>query len=94
VGRGGESGPARRRARAGAWLRRPSCGPRRETARAHEGDGVSAGPTRQRERKGRGTAPAVDGRVNRPSAGENPTAGGLGGDSPPVTRFLGNGQAP
>jgi hypothetical protein len=32
--------------------------------------------------------------VNRPPAGENPTASGLGGDSPPVTRFLGNGQAP
>jgi hypothetical protein len=44
---------------------------------------------------GRGeTAPTVDGGVNRPSAGENPAASGLGGDSPPVTRFLGNGQAP
>jgi hypothetical protein len=40
------------------------------------------------------TAPTVDGGVNRPSAGENPAASGLGGDSPPVTRFLGNGQAP
>jgi hypothetical protein len=80
----GRSGPAGRRARANARLRRPSCGPRRETARAREGDGVSAGPTRQRERKGRGTAPAVDGGVNRPSAGENPAADGLGGDSPLV----------
>jgi hypothetical protein len=61
--------------------------------RAREGDGVSVGPTCQRERKG-GTAPAVDSGVNRPSAGENPATGGLGGDSPPVTRFLGNGQAP
>jgi hypothetical protein len=34
------------------------------------------------------------GRVNRPSAGEKLAACGLGGDSPPVTRFLGNGQAP
>jgi hypothetical protein len=33
----------------------------------------------------------VDGGVNRPSAGENPAAGGLGGDSPPVARFSGNG---
>jgi hypothetical protein len=41
-----------------------------------------------------GMAPAVDGGVNRPSAGENPAAGGLGGDSPSVTQFLGNGQAP
>jgi hypothetical protein len=31
--------------------------------------------------------------VNRPSAGENPVAGGLDGDSSSVTRFLGNGQA-
>ena len=45
--------------------------------------------------RGRGeTAPAVDGGVNRPSVGENPAASGLGGDSLPVTRFLGNGQAP
>jgi hypothetical protein len=54
VGRGGGSGPAGRRARASARLRRPSCGPRQETARAREGDGVSAGPTCQRERKGGG----------------------------------------
>jgi hypothetical protein len=33
------------------------------------------------------------GGVNWPSAGENPAAGGLDGDSPPATRFLGNGQA-
>jgi hypothetical protein len=79
--------------RARARLRRPSCGPRRKTARACEGDAVSVGPTRQREREGE-TAPTVDGGVNRPSAGENPATGGLGGDSPPATRFLGNGQAP
>jgi hypothetical protein len=94
VGRGGGSGPAGRRARAGARLRQPSCGPRRETTWAREGDVVSVGPTRQRVGKGGGTAPAVDGGVNWPSAGDNPAAGGLGGDSPPVTRFLGNGQAP
>jgi hypothetical protein len=74
-------------------MRRPSCGPRRETARARGGDGVSVGPTRQREREGE-TAPTVDDGVNRPSAGENPAADGLEGDSPLVTRFLGNGQAP
>jgi hypothetical protein len=51
------------------------------------------GPTRQREREGE-TAPTVDDGVNRPSAGENPAADGLEGDSPLVTRFLGNGQAP
>jgi hypothetical protein len=87
---GGQSGPAGRRARAGARLRRLSCGPRRETVRARERDDVSTWPTRQRERKGE-TAPAIDGGVNRPSVGENPAASGLGGDSPPVTRFLGNG---
>jgi hypothetical protein len=51
VGGGGDSGPAGRRARAGVRLRRPSCGPRQETARAREGDDVSMGPTRQREWK-------------------------------------------
>jgi hypothetical protein len=38
--------------------------------------------------------PTVDSGVNRPSAVKNPAAGGLGGDSPPVTRFLGNRHAP
>jgi hypothetical protein len=71
VGRGGDSGPARRRARAGARLRRPSCSPRQETAREREGDGVSMGPTRQREWKG-GTVLAVDGGVNRLSGGGEP----------------------
>jgi hypothetical protein len=45
----------------------------------------------ERAEGGGGTVPAVDGGVNQPSAWENPAAGGLGGDSPPVTRFLGNG---
>jgi hypothetical protein len=58
-------------------VRRPSCGPRQETARAREGDGVAAGPTRQRERKGERTASAVDGGTNRPSVREDPAAGGL-----------------
>jgi hypothetical protein len=49
---GGQSGPAGRRARADARLRRLSCGPRRETVRARERDDVSTWPTRQRERKG------------------------------------------
>jgi hypothetical protein len=83
----GGTGPARRSAR----VRRPSFGLRQETARAREGDDVSVGPTCQRERKGERTASAVDGGMNRQSAGEDPAAGGLGGDSPPVTRFLGNG---
>jgi hypothetical protein len=93
VGRGG-SGPAGRRARARARSRRPATahgGKRRGRTR---GDAVSAGPTRQRERDGE-TAPTVDGagRTGRPW-GRKPAAGGLDGDSPSVTRFLGNGQAP
>jgi hypothetical protein len=89
---GGLAQPSAERAR--ARVRRPSCGPRQETARAREGDGVAAGPTRQRERKGERTASAVDGGTNRPSAAEDPAAGGLGGDSPPVARFLDNVQVP
>jgi hypothetical protein len=62
------------------------------------GDGMGARERRrlrgahtpERAEGGR-TASAVDGGMNRPSAGEDPAAGGLGGDSPPVTRFLGNG---
>jgi hypothetical protein len=68
--------------------------PKAGTARAREGNDVAAGPTRQRELKGERTASAVDGGMNRPSAGEDPAAGGLGGDSPPVTRFSGNRWVP
>jgi hypothetical protein len=46
-------------------------------------------------RAGGETASAVDGaRANRPTARENPAAGGFDGDSPQLTRFLGIGQAP
>ena len=93
VGRGGFSvqpGAAHARARAPAQLR-PKAG---ETARARESDGITAGPTRQRERRG-GTAPRFDG-AGEPvvRGGENPATGGLGGDSPPVARFLDNGEMP
>jgi hypothetical protein len=94
VGRGGGelAQPSAKRAR--ARVRRPSCGPGQGTARAREGNGVVAGRTLQREWKGERTALAVDGGTNRPSAGEDPAAGGLGGDSPPVARFLDNVQVP
>jgi hypothetical protein len=57
--------------------RRPSCGPRAgETARARGSDGVTAGPTRQRERRGKRRSGSTA-RVNRSSAGkEKPAAGG------------------
>jgi hypothetical protein len=73
---------------------RECAGPGQGTAREREGDGVVVGPTRQREWKGERTASAVDGGTNRPSAGEDPAAGGLGGDSPSVARFLDNVQVP
>jgi hypothetical protein len=77
--------------------RRPSCGPRR-------GDGAGARERRRRhgahtpvraEGGGGETAPRVDG-AGEPTArgGRNPAAGGLGGDSPPVARFLDNGEVP
>jgi hypothetical protein len=86
----GGSDLAGRRARGCADPAAAQGGRRRGRAR---GTTSPRGP-HARERGRGGTAPAVDGGVNRPSAGENPAAGGLGGDSPPVTRFLGNGQAP
>jgi hypothetical protein len=46
------------------------------------------------ESGGGGTAPRVDGAGELAVRGRNPTAGGLGGDSPPVARFLGNGWSP
>jgi hypothetical protein len=80
-------GTARASARAPAQLR-PTAG---DSTSTRGDDGVSAGPTRQRERKGGETAPrSMAGRTGRPRGG-NPAVGGLGGDSPPVARFLGNG---
>jgi hypothetical protein len=50
------------------------------------------GPHTSESRRGGGRNSAtVDGGVNRPSAGENPAAGGLGGDLPPVAWFSGSG---
>jgi hypothetical protein len=74
VGCGGGSGPARRRARAGANAPaqlRPKVG---DGAGTRGGDDVSAGPTPQSEREGE-TAPTIDDGENWPSAGENPAAG-------------------
>jgi hypothetical protein len=70
----------------------PAAAQGRETTRARGSDGITAGPTRQRERRGQ-TAPRVDA-AGEPvvRGGRNPTTGGLGGDSPPVTRFLDHGE--
>ena len=84
-----ESGPARREC-ARARMRRPSCGPGQGTARAREGDGVAAGPTCQREREGEENGVRLTGGGEPAVRGEDPAAGGLGGGSPPVARFLGN----
>jgi hypothetical protein len=93
VGRGGEIWPTR-----AGTCGRERAGPatahgEKQRGRAWD-DAVSTGPTRQREREG-ATAPTADGagRTGRPR-GRKPATGGLDGDSPPVTRFLGNGQAP
>jgi hypothetical protein len=55
---------------------------------------VAAGP-HVSESGGGGMAPRFDG-AGEPAArgGRNPAAGGLGSDSPPVTRFLDNGEVP
>jgi hypothetical protein len=83
-------GAGHARARAPAQLR-PTGG---ETARARGSDGVTAGPSRQRERRGKRRRGSTA-RVNRSSAGkEKSAAGGLGGDSPPVARFLVHGEVP
>jgi hypothetical protein len=88
AGPGGNFGPATR-ARASAQLRPKG-----------EGDGAGArerrrhcGPTCQRERRGGGTAPRFDSAGEPDVCGEeNPAAGGLDGDSPPVARFLVHGE--
>jgi hypothetical protein len=85
-----QPGAGHARARAPAQLR-PTGG---ETARARGSDGVTAGPSRQQERRGKRRRGSTA-RVNRSSAGkEKPAAGGLGDDSPPVARFLVHGEVP
>jgi hypothetical protein len=84
-GPGGNFGPARRSARA----RAPTQG--EVTARAREERTPSSRAHMPARAEGE-TAPQVDG-AGEPvvRGGRNPAAGGLGGDSPPVARFLGNG---
>jgi hypothetical protein len=64
------------------------------TARARGEDTVATGPHAS-ESGGGETAPRVDD-AGEPAVyeGRNPAVGGLGGDSPPVARFLGNGWSP
>ena len=90
---GKDSGPAGRE-RAWARMRRPSCGPGQGTARAREGDGVAVGPTCQREREGEENSVRLTGGDEPAVRGEDPAAGGLGGGSPPVARFLDSEQMP
>jgi hypothetical protein len=71
VGRGrflAQPGAARASARAPTQLR-PTAG---DSMSTRGDDGVSVGPTHQRERKGGGNGATVDGGVNRPSAGREP----------------------
>jgi hypothetical protein len=86
VGRGGGF-----LAQLGAARTREGAGPRRVTAWAREGMTPSSrahSPARAERRHG-----LTAGRTGHPR-GRNPAAGGLGGDSPPVARFLGNGWSP
>ena len=88
---GKDSGPAGRE-RARALMRRPSCGPGQGTVRARAGDGVAVGPTCQREREGEENGVRLTGGNEPAVRGEDPAAGGLGGGSPPVARFLDSEQ--
>jgi hypothetical protein len=89
---GKKSGPAKRSARARG--RRPSCGPMRVTARAREETTpLPRAHTPARAEGGKTASRLTVGRTGRPRGG-NPAAGGLGGDSPPVARFLDNAQVP
>jgi hypothetical protein len=91
---GKETGLARREC-ARARMRWPSCGPGQGTARAREGDSVAAGPTCQREWEGEENGVRLTGGGDEPAGrGEDPAAGGLGGGSPPVARFLDSEQVP
>jgi hypothetical protein len=73
---------------------RPSGGPRaRGGVRCgRDGDGVAWGPLAS-ERGGRDGV-TVDGGNEPAVCGEDSAAGGLGGGSPPVARFLDNAQVP
>jgi hypothetical protein len=66
-----------------------------ETARARKERTPSLRAHTSARAEGGGTAPRFDG-AGEPAArgGRNPAAGGLGGDSPPVARFLDNGEVP
>jgi hypothetical protein len=91
VGRGGESGPAERRARASA-IALAQLWPKAEYGAGARGVmPFPRGPhVRESERGGGGRRQRSTGGVNRPSAGENLATGGLDGDSPPATLFWGN----
>jgi hypothetical protein len=93
VGRGKEIWPSqaqRARARAPAQLR-PNAG---DSTGARGDDAVATGPHASESGGGKKTASRLTvGRTGRPRGG-NPAAGGLGGDSPPVARFLDNAQVP
>jgi hypothetical protein len=87
-------------AQPGAGARAGASAPAQHGPRARNGTGarennvVVTGPTRQGEWEGRRCQrPTGQGRTGRP-AGENPAVGGFNGDSTPMTRFLGIGQAP
>jgi hypothetical protein len=82
---GAKSGPVGRRGARGHERAGPATAHGEKRRGRARDDVVSMGPTRQGEREGE-TAPA--------DRGEKPAAGGLDGGSPPVTRFLGIGQAP
>lgn len=77
------------RARAPAQLR-PKAG---DGAGVRGDDAVAAGPLASESGGGKRRHGLTAGRTSRPR-GRNPAAGGLGGDSPPVARFLGNGWSP
>ena len=89
MGRGELAKPSVERAR--ARVRRPSCGPRQETARARGSDSVTAGPPVS-ESGGGETALRSDGAGEPAERGEKSAAGGLDGGSPPVARFLVHGE--
>jgi hypothetical protein len=58
-------------------------------------DAVAVGPHVSKSGGGGETAPRFDG-AGEPAArgGRNPAAGGLGSNSPPVARFLDDGEVP
>jgi hypothetical protein len=88
-----KSGPAGRKGARGLERAGPAMAHGRKQ---HGAQGTTSFPRGPRVREsGRGRQrQRLTGGANRPSAGRNPAAGGLDGDSPPATGFLGNGQAP